>query len=220
MEQKDSPGDAPPRRKLQLPPPSSPVFWDMEPNALVDRLREYMRRLNIEDMDAARRFLMVERGMNGEDAAKLGPLDVLELLHDECVRRELIPTKWAPPPLIPPSAAPAVETPAAPPPPASTLEPKPVTVVLWEGAEHSERNIGLARTRTAFLEAHGDETDAMEAMTMAGRRIARSTYYAHLNALDIACPGWRAGVRQSGSPGQPDKSDRAGLHEKRRAKSG
>jgi hypothetical protein len=80
----------------------------------------------------------------------------------------------------------------------------PETVVLWEGAAHTKQNIRLARTRTAYLEAHGNVAAAMAAMAKAGHRIGRSTLYDHLKALDTECPGWRANVLASGASGNPE----------------
>ena len=97
-------------------------------------------------------------------------------------------------------------------------KPKPVpplgvTVVLWEGAEHSQRNVRLARTRTAYLEAHGNVRAAREALKQDGHPIGQSTFYEHLKTLDVECPGWR----DSGQRGNPEQRDPAGLAEKRRA---
>lgn len=82
--------------------------------------------------------------------------------------------------------------------------PRAEKVVLWEGAPHTERNIRLARTRTAYLEAHGNAPEALKALDAAGHRIGRSTLYDHLNVLDEECPGWRDYLGQSGVPGIPD----------------
>lgn len=78
------------------------------------------------------------------------------------------------------------------------------TVVLWEGAEHTAYNIRLARTRSAYLEAHGDVEKASAALDADGHAVARSTFYNHLDALDQECPGWRNAVL---SPTKLDKSD-------------
>jgi len=87
-----------------------------------------------------------------------------------------------------------------------------VRVVLWEGAEHSERNIRLARTRTAYLEANGNVREAMDALKDSGNKVARSTFYDHLAALDKAIPGWRHSVRLSGQAGNPDSARIVGKH--------
>jgi len=68
-------------------------------------------------------------------------------------------------------------------------------VVLWEGAEYNERNVRLARTRSAYLEAHGNVTDALVALKAGGNEIARRTFYNHLDALDKAIPHWRDSVQ-------------------------
>ncbi len=65
------------------------------------------------------------------------------------------------------------------------------TVVLWESAEQSERNIRIARTRTAYLECHGNVADARTALAKEGHPIAQSTFYDHLNVLDQQDPDWR-----------------------------
>lgn len=80
----------------------------------------------------------------------------------------------------------------------------PQTVVLWEGAGHSERNIRLARTRTAYLEAGGSVSDALKALEEDGNKIARSTFYNHLESLDKECPNWRESALR---PTKLDKSD-------------
>lgn len=77
-------------------------------------------------------------------------------------------------------------------------------VVLWEGAEHNARNVRLARTRTAYLEAHGDVPAAMAALKETGNPVARSTFYNHLDALDKAIPRWRESVQLSNPTGNPD----------------
>lgn len=77
-------------------------------------------------------------------------------------------------------------------------------VVLWEGADHSERNVRLARTRSAYQEAHGNVTDALAALKAAGNEVSRSTFYNHLNALDKATPRWRESVQLSNTIGNLD----------------
>ena len=64
-------------------------------------------------------------------------------------------------------------------------------VVLWEGAEPSERNIQLARTRSAYLEAHGNVAEGVAARAADGHRVSMSTFYNHLEALDVVDPHWR-----------------------------
>ncbi len=65
------------------------------------------------------------------------------------------------------------------------------TVVLWEGAQHTERNIRLARTRTAYLEANENVATAMAALEAEGNAIGRTTFYEHLKVLDDAITNWR-----------------------------
>lgn len=81
--------------------------------------------------------------------------------------------------------------------------PLPATtqVVLWEGAEQSERTIRLARTRSAYLEAQGNVSAAMEALEKDGNPIGKSTFYDHLKALDSLSLGWRNDVLLSGASG-------------------
>jgi hypothetical protein len=68
---------------------------------------------------------------------------------------------------------------------------RPDQVVLWEGAEHTPRNIKLARTRTAYLENGGNVKAALEALRASGHPIGQSTLYNHVNELDKCIPGWR-----------------------------
>ena len=82
--------------------------------------------------------------------------------------------------------------------------PARLEVRLWEGAEYSERNIRLARTRSAYLEAHGDVTAALAALKTGGNTVGRSTFYDHLGALDNVCPGWRSHMMLSGASGIPE----------------
>jgi hypothetical protein len=102
----------------------------------------------------------------------------------------------------------------------ATLPPPPdrITVVLWSGAEHNERNIRLARTRTAYLEAHGDVAAALTALKAGGNEIARSTFYNHLNALDVEDPDWRASVLLSNPTGNMDGMRKVRTHRKSRGK--
>lgn len=93
------------------------------------------------------------------------------------------------------------------------------TVVLWDGAEHSERNIRLARTRSAYLEAHGNVADALAALERAGNRVARRTFYNHLNALDEAIPHWRNSVLCN-EPAQMHGTRIVGTRGKSRGKAG
>jgi len=92
----------------------------------------------------------------------------------------------------------------APPANKAAAGPTRIQVILWEGADHSERNIRLARTRTAYLEAHGDVVAALAALETAGTKIGQSTFYDHLNSMDEACPGWRSHLLMSGPPGNPE----------------
>lgn len=97
---------------------------------------------------------------------------------------------------------------------------KTTTVVLWEGAEHTERNVKLARTRTAYLEAHGDVSEALKALNRDDCSIGQSTFYEHLNKLDQETPGWRGGVRRdSGPSGKSEIGGQTGIREKHRGKS-
>jgi hypothetical protein len=73
-----------------------------------------------------------------------------------------------------------------------------VPVVLWEGAEHSDRTIRLARTRSAYLESHGNVDTARKTLEKSGHPISKSTFYDHLKALDFECPGWRDKILKSG----------------------
>jgi len=93
-------------------------------------------------------------------------------------------------------------------------------VVLWEGAEHSETNIRLARTRSAYMEAHGNVLAALKAMEQAGDPVGRSTFYNHLNRLDEADPGWRAPFQVSNLAGNRDGMREVGVRRKTRGKVG
>lgn len=74
-------------------------------------------------------------------------------------------------------------------------------VILWEGAEPTKRNITLARSRTAYLEAHGNVAAALETLKQDGHEIGQSTLYDHLNVLDKVNPRWRESVLLSNRPG-------------------
>lgn len=87
-------------------------------------------------------------------------------------------------------------------------------VVLWEGAVHTDRNVRLARTRSAYLEAHGDVQAAMAALKQAGHRVSRSTFYNHLDALDLAIPRWRESVQLSNPNGKLDGMKNVGTRGK------
>ncbi|MBK9189887.1 MAG: hypothetical protein IPM33_13155 [Phycisphaerales bacterium] len=89
-------------------------------------------------------------------------------------------------------------------------------VVLWEGAEHNERNVRLARTRSAYLEAHGDVPAAMKALEDSGNPVARSTFYNHLDALDKEIPRWRDSVQLSNPTGNLDGMRNVGIRGKSR----
>ncbi|MBX3359911.1 MAG: hypothetical protein KF705_00510 [Phycisphaeraceae bacterium] len=91
-------------------------------------------------------------------------------------------------------------------------------VVLWQGAEHNERNVRLARTRSAYLEAHGDVPAAMKALERSGNPVARSTFYNHLDALDVAIPRWRESVQLSNPTGNLDGMRIVGTRGKSRGK--
>ena len=80
----------------------------------------------------------------------------------------------------------------------------PTTVVMWEGAEPSGRNVVLARTRTAFLEAGGSVAKALAILRAGGIQVGKSAFYRHLKVLDGEIPGWREGIqppRHTGSAG-------------------
>ena len=91
-------------------------------------------------------------------------------------------------------------------------------VVLWEGAAHTDRNIRLARTRSAYLEAHGYVPAAMAALKDSGNPVARSTFYNHLDALDAAIPRWRESVQLSNPTGNLDGMRNVGTRGKSRGK--
>jgi hypothetical protein len=92
-------------------------------------------------------------------------------------------------------------------PSAAPLSDRALEVVLWEGASATERNIRLARTRTAYLEAHGDVTIALASLAAEGHKLARSTFYNHLDALDDEMPGWRSSLQLSNAVGNLDSAD-------------
>lgn len=96
--------------------------------------------------------------------------------------------------------------------------PSRTEVVLWEGAEHNERNVRLARTRSAYLEAHGDVPAALNALKDSGNPVARSTFYNHLAALDVAIPRWRESVQLSNPTGNLDGMRNVGTRGKSRDK--
>ncbi|MBX3405058.1 MAG: hypothetical protein KF699_16730 [Phycisphaeraceae bacterium] len=87
-------------------------------------------------------------------------------------------------------------------------------VVLWEGAAHTDRNIRLARTRSAYLEAHGNVTVALAALKADGYEVSRSTFYNHLDALDNAKPRWRESVQLSNPTGNLDRMRKVGTPKK------
>jgi|GEM_PF-5772842 len=91
-------------------------------------------------------------------------------------------------------------------------------VVLWQGAEHSDRNVRLARTMTAYLEAFGNVAEALKALEVSGYPIRKSAFYDHLAALDEESPGWRDKQLVSGQPGNPENLGIVGRHGKRRGK--
>lgn len=98
--------------------------------------------------------------------------------------------------------------------------PVPLKVVLWESAAPTERNIRLARTRTAYLEAHGNVREAMKALRGESVGVARSTFYNHLAALDDECPGWRASVLLSRPAGLLEEHGMSRRRRKTRGKPG
>lgn len=104
--------------------------------------------------------------------------------------------------------------------PPQTQEPPVViqeVVVLRDGAPPTPREIRLARTRTAYLEANGCVSAAMTALQKQGHGIGQSTFYEHLEIWDRRDPFWRSGVlTSSGASGNPKHSERVGLTKKRR----
>ena len=93
-------------------------------------------------------------------------------------------------------------------------------VVLWEGATHSDFNIRLARTRSAYLEAHGNVVAVMAALKADGNPVARRTIYNHLDALDVAIPRWRDSVQLCNEPAQMHGTRIVGTRGKSRGKAG
>lgn len=89
-------------------------------------------------------------------------------------------------------------------------------VVLWAGAEPSNRNIRLARTRTAYLEAHGNVRQAMNTLKRDGYGVSRSTFYNHLDVLDKLTPRWRESVQLSNPTGNLDGMRKVGIRGKAR----
>lgn len=78
--------------------------------------------------------------------------------------------------------------------------PSTVQIVLWEGAELSPRNISLARSRTAYLEAGGNVATALVRLNSDNHPVSRSTFYNHLKRLDELSPNWRTVSRPVGNP--------------------
>ncbi|MBL8762232.1 MAG: hypothetical protein JNL50_13110 [Phycisphaerae bacterium] len=68
----------------------------------------------------------------------------------------------------------------------------------------TEKDIRVARTRTAYLEAHGSVVAALAALARDGHSISRSTFYNHLSELDERCPRWRESVQPSNQTGNLD----------------
>jgi hypothetical protein len=101
-----------------------------------------------------------------------------------------------------------------------SVSPARTEVVLWEGAAHTDRNIRLARTRSAYLEAHGDVLAALKALKDSGSPVARSTFYNHLDALDVAIPRWRESVQLSNQTGNLDGMRHVGTRGKSGTKRG
>jgi hypothetical protein len=93
-------------------------------------------------------------------------------------------------------------------------------VVLWEGAAHTDHNIRLARTRTAYLEAHGNVQAALAALKKAGDTVSRSTFYNHLKALDKEIPHWRESAQLSNPTGNLDGMRIVGTRGKSRGEVG
>jgi len=99
----------------------------------------------------------------------------------------------------------------------STETPRASTVVLWEGAAHTDHNVRLARTRSAYLEAGGNVREALAALRSDGFAIGQSTFYDHLRELDKESPGWRDQVlRNSGLSGKMERAGTAGLRQRHR----
>lgn len=148
----------------------------------------------------------------GVPAAMAGPIDRLKKWRDQVKdlpRKNLTPTVAVSPELrgLPEPIKAAASRPA-----------RTTPVVLWEGAEHNERNVWLARTRSAYLEAHGNVADALAALKADGDEVSRSTFYNHLDALDRAIPRWRESVQLSNSTGNLDGMRNVGTRGKSRDK--
>lgn len=121
-----------------------------------------------------------------------------------------IPVSAVPPPPNSPPIDSALL--ASPPGPART------EVVLWEGAALTEHNIRLARTRSAYLEAHGNVPAALAALEATENKVSRSTFYNHLDALDKEIPRWRESVQLSNPTGYLDGMRKVGTRGKSRGK--
>lgn len=67
----------------------------------------------------------------------------------------------------------------------------PEKVILWEGAEVSDKNIKLARVRTAFLETGGSVRETRDELRRNDISLSTATIYRYLNLLDELIPGWR-----------------------------
>ena len=65
------------------------------------------------------------------------------------------------------------------------------TVVMWDGADLSDKHIKLARVRTAYLEAHGEVKAAMAELKKQKIKISLSTFYKYVEDLDRIDPAWR-----------------------------
>jgi hypothetical protein len=137
-------------------------------------------------------------------------VDQLVLLLEEWVRGGIVPGGWGRRSEDPVSPGSMFAVSSSPPgaslqangstvagainePPATVVITKTQTITLWEGAENTPVNIRRARTRSAFLEAHGDVQEARKALEREGNPVPQSTFYKHLSDLDAQTPQWRVG---------------------------
>ena len=77
---------------------------------------------------------------------------------------------------------------------AKATAPRTQIIVLWEGADHSDENVKLARVRTAMLENGFEVRRALASMKNDGHKMSQASFYRALKTLD-ALPelkNWRA----------------------------
>ena len=72
--------------------------------------------------------------------------------------------------------------------------PSQTTIVLWAGADNAPYNRRVALTCSAYLESHGNVSEALLALLREGHKVSQSSFYAHLGFRDKQTPGWRRGV--------------------------